>query len=288
MPPRSRSQREPDDHHPAQRQHLRRGDQILHPAAGCDADQVHAGEQRHHAGPEPRDRDRTPAREPHQELGRGNPDRGNRGRIHPEAFHPTHYEPSPRAERLPYVHILAAGLRVARRQLGEAQRPEEREAAAQHPGDEGEPGTPQLRRDDARCAEDPRPHHDPDDHGEAVEQLERSLEVGHGRGMCTKKGRDAAARAPTRLPVYPSTRLPVYPSSLYGRRRPPPFEGADPREPPDDPDEPRPADELPPPPPPLLPQPRSEEHTSELQSPCNLVCRLLLEKKKATKLTDHG
>src|SRR2546426_2521696 len=30
----------------------------------------------------------------------------------------------------------------------------------------------------------------------------------------------------------------------------------------------------------LLPDLRSEEHTSELQSPCNLVCRLLLEKKK--------
>src|SRR5256885_4359744 len=29
---------------------------------------------------------------------------------------------------------------------------------------------------------------------------------------------------------------------------------------------------------------RSEEHTSELQSPCNLVCRLLLEKKKNTYL----
>src|SRR5256885_11602790 len=29
-----------------------------------------------------------------------------------------------------------------------------------------------------------------------------------------------------------------------------------------------------------LRQDRSEEHTSELQSPCNLVCRLLLEKKK--------
>src|SRR5205807_3999411 len=28
---------------------------------------------------------------------------------------------------------------------------------------------------------------------------------------------------------------------------------------------------------------RSEEHTSELQSPCNLVCRLLLEKKKQIK-----
>src|SRR5256885_4950059 len=30
----------------------------------------------------------------------------------------------------------------------------------------------------------------------------------------------------------------------------------------------------------MLVVPRSEEHTSELQSPCNLVCRLLLEKKK--------
>src|SRR5256885_10809603 len=30
----------------------------------------------------------------------------------------------------------------------------------------------------------------------------------------------------------------------------------------------------------MLDRLRSEEHTSELQSPCNLVCRLLLEKKK--------
>src|SRR5256885_12201647 len=30
---------------------------------------------------------------------------------------------------------------------------------------------------------------------------------------------------------------------------------------------------------------RSEEHTSELQSPCNLVCRLLLEKKKGRNLS---
>src|SRR5256885_5441772 len=33
--------------------------------------------------------------------------------------------------------------------------------------------------------------------------------------------------------------------------------------------------------------PRSEEHTSELQSPCNLVCRLLLEKKKKHPTTDY-
>src|SRR6516162_164254 len=34
-----------------------------------------------------------------------------------------------------------------------------------------------------------------------------------------------------------------------------------------------------------VPRHRSEEHTSELQSPCNLVCRLLLEKKKTTRHT---
>src|SRR3989454_3205406 len=32
---------------------------------------------------------------------------------------------------------------------------------------------------------------------------------------------------------------------------------------------------------------RSEEHTSELQSPCNLVCRLLLEKKKKYNTTNY-
>src|SRR2546426_5134649 len=33
---------------------------------------------------------------------------------------------------------------------------------------------------------------------------------------------------------------------------------------------------------------RSEEHTSELQSPCNLVCRLLLEKKKYGLTNTNG
>src|SRR5256885_14214686 len=38
-----------------------------------------------------------------------------------------------------------------------------------------------------------------------------------------------------------------------------------------------------------LSRPRSEEHTSELQSPCNLVCRLLLEKKKKkTRITNSS
>src|SRR5438067_4576179 len=34
--------------------------------------------------------------------------------------------------------------------------------------------------------------------------------------------------------------------------------------------------------------PRSEEHTSELQSRFDLVCRLLLEKKKPDSATEHG
>src|SRR5256885_4219817 len=34
-------------------------------------------------------------------------------------------------------------------------------------------------------------------------------------------------------------------------------------------------------------EPRSEEHTSELQSPCNLVCRLLLEKKNTNKYNNY-
>src|SRR5256885_13028970 len=33
---------------------------------------------------------------------------------------------------------------------------------------------------------------------------------------------------------------------------------------------------------------RSEEHTSELQSPCNLVCRLLLEKKQRASILPPG
>src|SRR2546426_5475189 len=36
----------------------------------------------------------------------------------------------------------------------------------------------------------------------------------------------------------------------------------------------------------VVPSERSEEHTSELQSPCNLVCRLLLEKKKNNQPSD--
>src|SRR5690554_7151902 len=37
----------------------------------------------------------------------------------------------------------------------------------------------------------------------------------------------------------------------------------------------------------ILPHPRSEEHTSELQSRPHLVCRLLLEKKKKNKKTNY-
>src|SRR5256885_5850536 len=54
---------------------------------------------------------------------------------------------------------------------------------------------------------------------------------------------------PDALPIFQATQQAQHPPGLPGRHRP-------------------------------LHRPRSEEHTSELQSPCNLVCRLLLEKKK--------
>src|SRR5256885_6669312 len=38
----------------------------------------------------------------------------------------------------------------------------------------------------------------------------------------------------------------------------------------------------------ISPPTRSEEHTSELQSPCNLVCRLLLEKKNMTQIPESS
>src|SRR2546426_4905514 len=68
-------------------------------------------------------------------------------------------------------------------------------------------------------------------------------------------------RRPPRSTLFPYTTL--FRSHLRGRRSadaPPPQPGARGPAP--------------------LQAARSEEHTSELQSPCNLVCRLLLEKKK--------
>src|SRR5256885_5088231 len=71
-------------------------------------------------------------------------------------------------------------------------------------------------------------------------------------------------RRPPRSPLFPYTPLSRSSTALLaGRANIPRQSGTSPRRA-------RPTAE----------QARSEEHTSELQSPCNLVCRLLLEKKK--------
>src|SRR5256885_7294651 len=72
-------------------------------------------------------------------------------------------------------------------------------------------------------------------------------------------------RRPPRSTLFPYTTL----------FRSPRHRGCDPADPRNDCDECRGARADPP-----GRRQRSEEHTSELQSPCNLVCRLLLEKKK--------
>src|SRR5437762_2016693 len=113
----------------------------------------------------------------------------------------------------PSARTFAAVPGVARGELGEAERAQERQGAPQHPGDEREPGATELGGHEPGGTEDPRPDHDADDHGEAVEQAQRSFEVRHGGRICTQKRRGAASRC---APV-PASR-----SSCYGRRRPPP------------------------------------------------------------------
>src|SRR2546426_4431808 len=70
------------------------------------------------------------------------------------------------------------------------------------------------------------------------------------------------------LPIYRAEREPGHRPDPVPQRRPSPARGA----------RPVPQRDA------AHPPARSEEHTSELQSPCNLVCRLLLEKKKKQAL----
>src|SRR5256885_9620162 len=95
-------------------------------------------------------------------------------------------------------------------------------------------------------------------------------------------------RRPPRSTLFPYTTLFRSPPP-HGRRRSDlsssPTRSAHPRRAEGVCGDPRPRRKCPPVPPPWPRQApreraRSEEHTSELQSPCNLVCRLLLEKKR--------
>src|SRR5690348_17933221 len=81
-------------------------------------------------------------------------------------------------------------------------------------------------------------------------------------------------RRPPRSTLFPYT-------TLFRSPRPPRPPGPPPRPPRPPPRPSRPPSRPPPPPAPT----RSEEHTSELQSPVHLVCRLLLEKKKKKKMS---
>src|SRR5256885_10104246 len=100
-------------------------------------------------------------------------------------------------------------------------------------------------------------------------------------------------RRPPRSTLFPYTTLFRSPAiaplcAALGRRRAKPAAGADEAEAPTPPLPPRlgessegPSSSA------LIAQPRSEEHTSELQSPCNLVCRLLLEKKRDSQYSQR-
>src|SRR5438552_14953882 len=91
-----------------------------------------------------------------------------------------------------------------------------------------------------------------------------------------------AKKCPAPPPLAPPPPPPPPPAPPPAPPPPPP--PPPPAPPPAPPPPPPPAPVPPPPPPPPAPPPgRSEEHTSELQSPDHLVCRLLLEKKSCIR-----
>jgi len=193
-------------HHDArQRQHFCPGHEVLHPAPRRDPGEIDCREKGRQPRPDPARVARVEAREPAGVLSGHDRDPRDRGGIDRQSLDPAHHEAGARAERLAHVHVLPAGGGVARRELGEAERAQQRQRPARDPGDEGEPWAAQPRSYETGRAEDPRPDHDPDDHGEPVQQPQRSFEVRHGGGMCIEKNRGAACCAPTERLIDLST-----------------------------------------------------------------------------------
>src|SRR5213078_4574884 len=184
------------------------------PPPRCDAHQVDPREQRDQPHADRRDERGRPAGEPHQELPRRHADRGDRHTVGAQSLDPTHHEAGARAERLAHEDVLAGGARLARGELGEAQRAQERQRGAQHPGHEGEPRATEPRGDESGRAEDSGADGHPHDHGQAVGQPQRALEVRHTAGECARKNVGAQHAAP---PHHPIRIL-----GCYGLRRDPP------------------------------------------------------------------
>src|SRR5207247_4899237 len=139
---------------------------------------------------------------------------------------PPPYEAGGRPERRARVHVLAAGVGVARGELGEDQRAEEADRPTRGPGDEGQPGAAELLGDEPRRAEDPRPHHDADDHGEAVPKAERPFELWHR--LKRSRGNPGCARCDSAVPTPTTTAAAPSATSRHRTHEPAPTPAAAP------------------------------------------------------------
>src|SRR5438093_1071265 len=126
-----------------------------HPPPRRDAHQVDPREQRDQSRAQRRRERGRPAGEPYQELPCGHADRGDRHAVGAQGLDPTHHESGAGAERLAHEGVLAGGARLARGELGEAQRAQERQRGTQYPDHEGEPRAAESRGHDSGSTKDP-------------------------------------------------------------------------------------------------------------------------------------
>ena len=150
---------------------------------------VRGGEEADESRAKPWSERPTRAGEATQELRRRNPDRRDGRSVDRQALHRPDQEPRAPAECLAHVHVLAAGSGVTSGELGEAQRAEQSEGAAQQPGDEREPRATELRGDETGRAKNAAAHHDAHHHGQPIHQAQRAFEVGHEAGNLHAKTR---------------------------------------------------------------------------------------------------
>ena len=167
---------------PRERQHLRARRQVLREAPGLDAQQVQAGEERDEQRSPSGARSGGPREEPREVLAAHHARSRRSPRSRCRAPRSSRSR-TPCGGRTPRGRTRTCRPRSgARRELGEDERAQQPHQPAERPRDEREAGPPQLSGDDARRAEDARAHHDPDDHGEAVERAERSAQSRCGGG----------------------------------------------------------------------------------------------------------
>ena len=179
LPSRARPGSYGDTNGGQQRQDLGARPNILSPAAHGNAEEVHSSEGKDEPGPQQLRTGLRPAAESREILAAHDADGRDGGTIRAQRFGPADHEGGAPPERLAGIDVLAAGLRISRRKLGEDQRAENAHCAAQGPCDESEAGPAEQRGDGPRRAEDARPDHDADHDGEPVARPQGARKPGH-------------------------------------------------------------------------------------------------------------